>query len=664
MASKSAAVKRARAAAAVGKSATSANPGRFGSRWLFAIALIAATVLAYSNCFSSPFIMDDGDAIVSNPTIRSLSPISRTLSGPLQSSTAGRPLVNLSLALNYAAGELDPRGYHAVNLAIHILCGLLIFGSVRRTFSKASNASSSANLPNLVAFFCALVWLLHPLETEVINYVTQRTESLMALAYLATLYSFIRGIDSKRPWNWYAVSILSCALGMLCKESMATAPVMVLLYDAVFCAGSLTAALRRRAVLYAGLAASWIVLAVLLASNGRSHSAGFTSGVSTQTYLLNQGPIVLRYFRLAVWPTSLVFDYGLPKAIAWPTAILPALPVIGLAGVTAAAWFFDRRLAYLGTWIFVTLAPASTIIPIATEVGAERRMYLPMMAIAVLAVLGISAIGRRRNIFIGSVAAMCVTLGTLTFARNVDYRDPDGLWRQVIARYPHGRAHYNLAISLREQGQRAEAIREYQLAEDDMPDAQYALGFEAMQDRRFDEAITRLRRYLELKPLDINAIRASNLLGRALVAAGRSDEAAAAFRDTLRMHPDDAEGTGGLGQALLNGGHLEDALGPLSRYAQSLPTSAPAHFNVGLTLLKLHRFEEAAGELSKAASLNPRDPGAHANLATAYVQFGRFDDAIAEFRQASALESDPSAREEIAGLIAQLEAEKKGAGHR
>src|SRR5262249_42512951 len=129
----------------------------------------------------------------------------------------------------------------------------------------------------------------------------------------------------------------------------------------------------------------------LLASNARSHSAGFTSGVSAWTYLLNQGPIVLRYLRLAVWPTSLVFDYGLPKAIAWQTAILAAVPLIALAGATAAAWFVDRRLAYLGTCVFVTLAPASTIIPIATEVGAERRMYMPMMAIAVMGVL---AIGR------------------------------------------------------------------------------------------------------------------------------------------------------------------------------------------------------------------------------------------------------------------------------
>src|SRR5215467_6889077 len=125
MSSKTKAAKRTKAVAAVGNSTPSASPVGSGHPWLLAIVLIASTLLVYSNCFSSPFIMDDDDVIVSNPTIRALSPIARTLSGPLQSSTAGRPLVNLSFALNYAASGLDPRGYHAVNLAIHILCGLL-----------------------------------------------------------------------------------------------------------------------------------------------------------------------------------------------------------------------------------------------------------------------------------------------------------------------------------------------------------------------------------------------------------------------------------------------------------------------------------------------------------------------------------------------------------
>jgi tetratricopeptide (TPR) repeat protein len=268
------------------------------------------------------------------------------------------------------------------------------------------------------------------------------------------------------------------------------------------------------------------------------------------------------------------------------------------------------------------------------------------------------------QVFVGSLVAASVTLGALTFARNADYHDPNALWRQVIARYPQGRAHYNLGVNLRDAGQRSEAIRVFELSVNDMPDSEYALGFEALNDGRYEEAIARLRRYLQLKPLDINAIRASNLLGRSLLGAGRPDEAAAAFRETLRMQPANVDGTNGLGQALLDGGHLDEALTPLREYEQHVPQSAPAHFNLGLTLLKLRRFEEAASELSRAATLNPRDPAAHANLGTTFVELGRIDDAVDQFRQASTVESDPSARAELQAIIQQLDAEKKRAGHR
>jgi tetratricopeptide (TPR) repeat protein len=268
------------------------------------------------------------------------------------------------------------------------------------------------------------------------------------------------------------------------------------------------------------------------------------------------------------------------------------------------------------------------------------------------------------QVFAGSLVVASVTLGALTFARNADYHDPNALWHQVIARYPHGRAHYNLGVNLRDAGQRSEAIREFELSVNDMPDSEYALGFEAMNDGRYDEAITRFRRYLQLKPLDINAIRASNLLGRSLLAAGRPEEAAAAFRQTLRMQPANVDGMGGLGQALLNAGQLDEAYTVLRDYAQHVPQSASAHFNLGLALLKLRRFEGAASELSRAAALNPRDAAAHANLGTTLVELGRIEEAVDQFHQASTVESDPSALAELHAIIQQLDAEKKRAGHR
>jgi Flp pilus assembly protein TadD len=642
------------------------NPpaGSDRSTLLLIAVLIGITALTYSNALSSPFVFDDGNAIVDNPTIRVLTPLSRVLSGPIQSSTAGRPLINLSFALNYAAGGLNPSGYHAVNLLLHILAGLTLFGIVRRTLQNASQRSGLEHLSKFAdpfAFSCTLIWLVHPLQSEVVDYVTQRTESSMGLAYLLTLYAFIRGTTSRRRLAWYGLAIVSSCVGALCKESIVTAPLMVFLYDAVFFSEGFLEPLRRRGALYAGLAASWIVVA-LVAGGARSHSAGFSSGVSPWTYLLNQAPLLVRYLRMTVWPTNLVADYGLPRTVSLWSVLSSCLFIAGLLMVTMALWFFSRPAAFLATWFFVTLAPTSSFVPIATEVGAERRMYLALAAVVVMAVAALITISTNRRLMMPVVACVGLLFAVVTFHRNSDYHDPTALLRQVIDRYPHGRAHYNYGLRLKDAGRRDDAIREYLIAAPDLPEAEYALGFELINDKRYDEAVVRLRRFLALKPLDIDAIRASNLLGRSLLVSGHSDEALAAYRDTLRMQPRNADAMSGVGEALLKLGRLPEAVEAFRSSLQQSATNPTVHYNLGFALMNLGRFEEASQALTTAVRLDPNNPAAHGNLATTLAQLGKFDEAIAQFRQAQAVEADPAARNEIEALIAQLADEKKGAG--
>ena len=158
-------------------------PPRFARFW--APLLIAlAGLAAYANSFSGSFVFDDADSIAENPTIRRLWPPGAALSPPGGGITvSGRPFLNLTLACNYALGGTNVSGYHAANLAIHVLAGLVLFGIARRTLR--SNP--------VLAFAIALIWTVHPLQTESVTYIVQRAESLMGLFYLLTLYCFIRG---------------------------------------------------------------------------------------------------------------------------------------------------------------------------------------------------------------------------------------------------------------------------------------------------------------------------------------------------------------------------------------------------------------------------------------------------------------------------------------
>ena len=219
-----------------------------------------------------------------------------------------------------------------------------------------------------------------------VNYLTQRTESTMALFYLFTLYAAIRALESERPSWWHGVAVLSCVLGMASKEVMATAPLMVLLYDVVFQSGSFRSLLERRWPLHLGLAATWTILLALTWSGPRARTAGFSAGANAWDYLLNQSVMVTRYLGLAVWPNALVLDYGSPPPTSvhavWPYLVVVALITVG----TAAALIYRPAVGFLGAWFCLILAPTSSVIPIATEVGAERRMYLPLAAVVVLIV--------------------------------------------------------------------------------------------------------------------------------------------------------------------------------------------------------------------------------------------------------------------------------------
>ena len=147
----------------------------FPSRWgmLLAAGLIAAAGLAaYANSFSGPFIYDDISSISNNPTIRHLSEIGQVLSPPRDGETvSGRPLLNLSFAIDYAIGGASTRGYHATNLAIHILNGLLLLGVLRRTLCLPVLRSRFGDVALGLALAISLLWVLHPLQTESVTYI-------------------------------------------------------------------------------------------------------------------------------------------------------------------------------------------------------------------------------------------------------------------------------------------------------------------------------------------------------------------------------------------------------------------------------------------------------------------------------------------------------------
>jgi len=308
----------------------------------------------------------------------------------------------------------------------------------------------------------ATLWALHPLQTQVVTYLSQRTESLMALCYLLTLYCFIRGAEA-RPRVWYPLAVLACLLGVLCKEVIATAPLIVLLYDRTFVAGSFVGAWRQRWRFYTVLAATWIPLAFLL-MGVRDRGVGYGLGVSWFFYALTECKAVLIYLSLSIWPQMLIFDRGVMLVDSIGAALPFVVGLVVILGATGWALWARPVLGFVGAWFFVILAPTSSVVPVIQQPIAENRPYLPLAAVITLVVIGLHTLLPRRIAWVicAALAALCALA---TVRRNRDFVSEISIWSDTVAKAPgNARAHYNLGVALDSVGRTPEAMVHYRNA--------------------------------------------------------------------------------------------------------------------------------------------------------------------------------------------------------
>lgn len=666
-------------------------------RKFYPLVLVAAGLCVYHNSLHGAFIFDDSISIVDNPHIRQLWPLTEAMSAPPQSPVAGRPIISLTLALNCAISGLNPWSYHAFNLAMHILNALVLFGIVRQTLERGRLKQRFGSASPWLAFAVALVWVVHPLLTDAVNYITQRTELVVSLFLLLTLYCVILGHDSIHRRRWHTVAIVCCALGMASKEVMVTAPVLVLLYDRVLLSNSWADVFRQRRRLHAGLACTWMILAWLMVSGPRTMSVGLGfENLTPWEYARTQCGVILHYLRLAIWPHPLVIDYDDWPVVRTVSAALPDLAVLmALAGATL--WALKRwpAVGFLAAWFFVILAPTSSFVPIVSEVAAERRMYLPLAGVVTLAVVAaytmFESLFRKpaaRYVEGGSLMMIVAVLGYATMQRNKDYRSELAIWTDAVAKRPtSARAHTNLGVVLSHEGNDKVAIQHYLEALRLRPDYAYAhsnLGASLASGGKIKEALAQYTVALRLDPSfagvhynlgvalagqgKTNAAIASYRralqiqselpnaqynLAVALAGEGKTAEAIDHYRQALLTKPDDADVHYNLGVALAREGRVADAITHYTTALRLNPNRADAHNNLGIALASSGRITEATSHFSEAIRLKPDDPEPHNNLASVFTIQHRTSDAIEQYRAALRLRPDwPEPLTSLAWILA------------
>ena len=610
------------------------SPARRRGDWP-ALLLFVLVAAAYANTFGVPFLFDDAVAVEPNPSTRQLWPLSGPLSPPTEGgTTTGRPVVNFSLALNHALSGEAVWSYHVLNLLIHAGAALALLGIMRRTLSSPALRPALGPAGGPLALAVAALWALHPLQTESVTGIAQRTESLGGLFYLLTLYFFIRGIEAPVWRRWPVLAVAACLLGMGTKEVMVTAPLLVLLYDRTFVAGSFASAWRRRRGLHLALAATWVLLAWLVLGGGgtRGVSAGLGLGVTWWSYLLKQCEALILYLQLSIWPHPLVLDYGTGVIKSAAEVWVQGLAVLGLLGATA--WVLWRRpvIGFCGAWFFVILAPSSSVIPLVSQTMAEHRMYLPLAAVvALLAVGAPRVLGARTLPVLGAVAAVFLVL---TLVRNHTYRSAFVIWSDTVTKCPESaRARLNLGVEWQRLGQRREALRQFERAAALQPgyvSAHYHWGATLLEEGRVAEALVQLETAVRLGPAHADAQLA---LGNALVRARRAAGAVPHFERSIELQPA-ADAHYNLAVTLLELGRTAEAEQQLGAAVRLEPGLVVAQRRLALMLAQSGRLEAAAEHLQAILAAQPADADAHANLGNVRLLQGRTAEAVTHYEAA------------------------------
>ncbi len=526
------------------------------------IGCVCAVWLAYRNSFPGTFIFDDFPAIRDNPTIRSVGSLATVLSPPEASGIGGRPLANLSLALNRAIGGHAVTSYHAGNLWLHIGSTLLLLGIVRRTL-----LARSARGATWIAFAAALIWS-HPLLTGSVTYLSQRTELLMGFFYLLTLYGFIRANDGA-SWRWSLVSVAACALGLLSKEVMVTAPVIVWLYDRpVYVRNPAVITLCALAL---GAVLAWVVVALRRRNSGGFAAAAFLLLLAPTSSIVPvaEQPIAENrmYLPLAVLVSSLVIAAHARMGRWAPVAVAMAAPALVFATVARNADYHSETGLWRDT---VRKRPEN---PRAQYNCGVALLDAGKPAEAVSYFEAAIALDPRE-------AKYHHSLGNAWLDQDrVEEALPH--FAEAIRRQPgYARAWYNYGRALFRRGDASGATERFERARQLDPGlavAHSSLGNVYFQQDKPERALPHYREALRLDPA---LVEAHYNAGSACFELGRLDEAIVHFAEAIRLKPDDVEARNHYGSALLTAGRRAEAIAQFEEALRLKPDYADARSNL------------------------------------------------------------------------------------
>jgi len=647
------------------------------------LTLLLISFLIYSNSFKSSFHFDDKNYIIENSSIRKLN------NAKAMWHYLGKPtrVVGLfSFALNYYFHQLDVFGYHLINYLIHFFNAIWVYWLMILLWKTPRLKDTiPADKQSLYAMMIALVFVVHPIQTQAVTYISQRLTSLASFFYILTLCLYLKGRleaqGSRLNKVLYAGALLSALLGMFTKEIVFTLPFMIFLIEKCFFNTEFTAVLKRRKLLWIPILVFLIVIPAQLSFNfshvflmytpSASHDDDF---ITPFRYSLTQFRVILTYLRLLIFPIGQNLDYDFPLSLSLfePSTLLCFLSILGLMWLAWKLYAKHLLLSFGIFWMLLTLAVESSIIPI-QHVIFEHRVYLPSVGFSIFLTTLLWTLFESQKRMMVSLCLIVMTLGYLTHQRNHVWFDEVSLWKDFVKKSPHkARPYVHLGMAYLKRGQYDVALSITNKAltiNPRLPRLYNNRGVIYKERGLYDLALNDFNKAISLKP-DYFSL---NNRGNIYRIQGQLNLALEDFNEAFRLRPNNAdilnnrgimysqmnqdmkalddfnkaietnphhdEAYYNRGLIYKNIGQLTMALNDFNQVIQFDPNHFLAYYHRGLSRVKLREFQSALKDLDRVIGINPQFTKAYFKRANIYFLLKDIDGALSDYK--SLIEMNP-----------------------
>ena len=630
------------------------------SHWKFIITILLVGCAVYANALKGDFIWDDNILVVDNIEIKNLDNLNYVLTGNLGGEefhrvhSSFRPLQTITYMLDYAVWELNALGYHLTNIILHLLVSLTVYGLIITIFANQR-----------LAFLTALLYVVHPVHTEAVTYISGRADPLSTLFLLLAFTFYVKGTEHR--WRYIIPLIMSFILALGARESALILIGLVIIYHLI---------LKRKII--------WVPLLTVLAVSGTYIVLRVTETLgqmglkeTASASLLDRIPgfmvALTGYAKMLIFPFHLRMEYGRP-VFPWsnPLTII-GLCLLGFLIFIALRTRKQNVIISFGIlWFIATILPVSNTLVIVNAFMAEHWLYLPSIGLFLILGLGLTKLyenEKYKKVSLALVIFFVAFMGVRTVQQNTYWREPISFFKRTLKYAPNSaRAYSDLGYAYQKLGKQTEAIEAYEKTISLDPyyiDAYNNLGNAYTVTGQPEKAIETLIKAIKFSPdtefvyynlasayykigqrekavenfqkgLSISPknLQANIYLGTILGQLGRSEEAIKVYKKALKYHPRSDDLYYRMGLMYKNTGKIQKARDSFQKSVSLNPNNADAHNNLGIMASYLGNHEDSSKHFQRAVQVNPKHQNAYSNLGVTLNNLGKKEEAIKAHQKA------------------------------